>query len=175
MKKQNHFLFQKIAVITIALILVVVAAVLPFNQSRAVWNSARYQGISDNAKRIAFLSQFGWKLETTPVEVVEVTIPQKFNDVYLRYNEIQRAQGLDLTPYKGQRLKRYTYRVTNYPDFPGEVLADLLIQNEDTVVAGDVRTIAVAGFIHGFAFPDKNEKELTPSSANIAEDALEID
>ncbi len=45
--------------------------------------------------------------------------------------------GMDLTPYCGQQAKRYTYRVSNYPDYEGTVLANLYLCG-DTVVAGDL-------------------------------------
>ena len=54
---------------------------------------------ADSAERIAFLSQFGWKINEEPVEVTEVIIPSEFNDTYTSYNEIQKKQSMNLEPY----------------------------------------------------------------------------
>lgn len=51
------------------------------------------------------------------------------------YNEIQRAQGLDLAKYKNKKVSRFTYKVTNYEGYEGEVYANLLVWR-DKVVGG---------------------------------------
>lgn len=66
------------------------------------------------------------------------------------YNEIQRAQGLDLAKYKNKKVSRFTYKVTNYEGYEGEVYANLLVWR-DKVVGGDVCSKDVNGFVHGFA------------------------
>ncbi|MBQ3331454.1 MAG: DUF4830 domain-containing protein [Ruminococcus sp.] len=43
----------------------------------------------------------------------EITVPKHWNDVYTRYNEMQRQQGFDLTPYKGKPAKEYVYFVSD--------------------------------------------------------------
>lgn len=159
----------RIAAVVFALAVLAGAALWPSHGVATVWSGQSYQGVSDNAKRIAFLSRFGWTVDPTPTEVVEIVIPQTFDAVYRNYNDLQKKQGLDLTPYRGARVKRWTYRVTNYPGYDGEVFADLLIQNDDTVVAGDVRTIAVNGFIQGLARPNPQTgtPTLSPAAADI--------
>lgn len=160
----------RLAVIVFALAILVSAALWPAHGAVTVWDGPSYQGVSDNAKRIAFLAKFGWKVVPSAVEVVEITIPQTFGQVYRNYNEIQKQQGLDLTPYKGARVKRWTYKVTNYPGYEGDVYADLLIQNDDIVVAGDVRTVAVNGFMHGLARPNPHMgTKYTPAAADITD------
>ncbi|ADU25747.1 DUF4830 domain-containing protein [Ethanoligenens harbinense] len=157
------------AVVVFALAVLAGAALWPSRGVVTVWSGQSYRGVSDNAKRVAFLEKFGWTVDPTPTEVVEVVIPQTFDQVYRNYNKLQKKQGLDLTPYKGARVKRWTYRVTNYPNYDGEVFADLLIQNNDTVVAGDVRTVAVSGFIQGLARPNPQTgvPTLSPAAADI--------
>lgn len=102
-----------------------------------------------NEERVRYLTAFGWELAEDPYEVAEVIIPEKFGEVYEQYNSIQKAQGFDLEKYKGKRVKRWTYQVTNYPDNP-DVVANLLIYN-DEVIGGDVCSVALDGFMHGFA------------------------
>ena len=48
---------------------------------------------------------------------------------------------------------RYTYEVTNYPDYDGTVYISLLVY-KDKVVAGDVCSADVNGFVHGFEAPE---------------------
>lgn len=159
----------RLVAIVFALALLVGAALWPGRGIVAVWDGPSYQGVSDNAKRVAFLQQFGWKVNPAPTEVVEIVIPQTFDQVYQNYNEIQKKQGLDLTPYRGARVKRWTYQITNYPHYDGDVYADLLIQDNNMVIAGDVRTIAVAGFIHGLSMPNPQTgaANYKPASADI--------
>ena len=109
-----------------------------------------YGNAGTNDGRIAFLAQFGWETESAPCEEKQVAIPKDFAGVFAGYNDIQKAQGLDLSPYAGQELTRCTYVVTNYPGYDGLVYANLLI-SRDTVVGGDISSADVAGFVHGFA------------------------
>jgi len=111
--------------------------------------SYHYDKIKTPEARVDFLAQFGWTVDPTPVEEVEVKIPAEFDKVFAGYNEIQKNQGLDLQKYKNKTVMRYTYLVTNYPDYDGRVLANLLIYR-GRVIGGDICTADVHGFIHGF-------------------------
>lgn len=108
---------------------------------------------STNAERTAFLSSFGWEVSETPVEVNEIVIPGEFNEVYLKYNDIQRLQGFDLRKYKGKPCVKYTYRILNYPAANGlddSIIADILVL-DGRVIGGDVCSPELGGFMHGFA------------------------
>ena len=109
-----------------------------------------YSKIKTNEDRIGFLSQFGWRVEQTPVEEVEVTVPEKFDKVFNGYNEIQKRQGLDLSKYKGKTVTRYTYEVTNYENENGKVYANVIVYR-NKVIGGDICSAKVGGFIHGFS------------------------
>ncbi|MBQ8448815.1 MAG: DUF4830 domain-containing protein, partial [Clostridia bacterium] len=84
-----------------------------------------------------------------PIEEVEVSIPAEFDTVYIGYNDIQKAQGLNLAKYKGKEVVRYTYEVTNYEGYDGTVYINLLVYR-NKVVGGDVCSADASGFIHGF-------------------------
>lgn len=107
-----------------------------------------YSGVKTNDDRLAFLSQFGWEVEPTPEEQ-NVTIPGEFDRVFVSYNELQKQQGLDLSKYKRKDVTRYTYRVTNFPDYDGAVLANVLVYR-GRVIGGDICTADVSGFVQGF-------------------------
>lgn len=111
--------------------------------------SYNYEKIKNNEDRINFLKQFGWEVEAQPLKEQQVTIPKEFDKVFAAYNEIQRRQGLDLSSFKKKSVMRYTYVVTNYPDYDGEVYVNLLVYR-NTVIGGDVCSADVNGFVHGF-------------------------
>ena len=115
--------------------------------------SINYEKIRDNEDRVEFLSQFGWEVEDDPLETVEVVIPTEFDTVFAGYNEIQKAQGLDLAKYKKKTVTRYTYEVTNYPGYSGTVHANVIVYR-NRVIGGDICTADMDGFIHGF---EKNQ------------------
>lgn len=106
---------------------------------------------SDNEQRLAFLRSFGWEVADAPVETQEVRIPEEFNDVFTRYNELQRSQGYDLEPYAGKSVKRYVYRIENHPDGPDHYATLLIHKNE--IIGGDITGSGEGGRIHGFQKP----------------------
>ena len=151
-------------VVVVALIaLVALIAFVPELQPAAAANAAEggiaeeketvtYEKVRSNEDRVAFLAQFGWEVVTEPVESTTVTVPENFDKVFAAYNELQRAQGLDLTAFGGRTVERYTYTVTNYEGYEGTVLANLLIYR-GRVIGGDVCAADGTGFLHGFARP----------------------
>ena len=90
------------------------------------------------------------------VEFMEVQIPQEFDEVYAKYNEIQTAQGMDLTKYQGKRVMRYTYSIKNYPSGEEGVCANMLVY-KNKLIAGDVCSPKLDGFMHGLSMPQKKE------------------
>ena len=108
-----------------------------------------FKNIETNEDRIAFLKLYGWEVQGEAVEIAQVTIPSSFDAVYTKYNQLQTAEGLDLSKYKSKTAKRYTYIVTNY-DYDGTVYANLLIYKE-SVIAGDICSANADGFVHGLS------------------------
>jgi hypothetical protein len=108
--------------------------------------------VKSNEQRVSYLQGLGWEVSQTPLEEQEVTIPKTFNEIYTSYNELQKAQGFDLTDYAGLRVTRYTYEVRNYPDASDTVVADLLVYKHK-VIGGDVQSTALDGFMQGLEYP----------------------
>ncbi len=108
--------------------------------------------VENNAQRIAYLKTFGWTVPEEPIEIAEVAIPAEFDDVYTVYNKLQKEQGFDLEAYKGKRVKRFTYEVTNYPNQTSDVRANILVY-KDKVIAGDVCSLKLDGFMHTLKMP----------------------
>ena len=111
------------------------------------------KGIKTNEDRVAYLESYGWTVSPEAVSVEELLIPEEFDETYDQYLALQAQQGFDLTQYRGKRVKRYTYEVTNYPSGESGVEAGLLIY-KNTVVAGEVLSTKLGGFIQGLTMPE---------------------
>lgn len=112
--------------------------------------------IKSNEDRVKYLESFGWKVKAQPTDEQEVVIPKTFSKVYSDYSSLQKKQGFELTKYSGMEAKRYTYEILNYPTGENNVVADIIVYRNQ-VIAGDVQSAALNGFMHGL-----NEK-ITPT------------
>lgn len=119
----------------------------PQNTELLVNNNA-----ADITEVLQFISDFGWEVDPEPDEIREVIIPSQFDEVYENYNQIQLKQGYDLSEYSGERAKSWTFTVLNYPGFEDEeyIKINILIYN-GKVIGGDVCSVKLDGFMHGFA------------------------
>ena len=118
--------------------------------------------VSDNDSRVSFLKGFGWEVTTSPVESGQVRIPSDTSEVFDRYNQLQKAQGYDLSQYGGKKVMRYVYRVTNYPGATDPVYATVLVY-KNQIVGGDITDTASGGKIQSFK-KDGSVMETVPSS-----------
>ena len=114
------------------------------------------------AERMSFISQFGWEVAEDPAEVAEVVIPAQFDATYEAYNEIQKKQNMDLLPYAGQRVKRWSYAVKNYPGFEGreDVIRLNMLVYEGLVIGGDVCSLEAGGFMRTFDPPERPMRDV---------------
>ncbi len=109
-------------------------------------------GVSSAQDRLDYLSQWGWQVEETPLSIEELLIPEVLDDSYTEYLSLQQSQGFPLDTLTGERVKRYSYSVTNHPSGEEGVQLNLLI-HDNTVVGGEVLSPALDGFLHGLAMP----------------------
>ena len=114
-------------------------------------------GVANNDARVAFLKEFGWDVTTSPVESGQVRIPSDSNEVFDRYNELQKSQGYDLSKFAGKTVMRYVYKINNYPGAKEPVYATLLIY-KNQVIGGDVTDTSAKGTIRGFKMPQETPK-----------------
>lgn len=147
---------KKKAVLSLILLAVILCAVIVLvgRHDRAAANATADLLAKTNEQRVAYLESFGWEVETAPVETQSIVIPRQFPAVYEEYNKIQKDQGFDLEDYGGLEATRYTYKVLNYPDYNGDVFADLIIY-KNCIIAADIHSITLDGFIHGVEFPEQ--------------------
>ena len=151
----RFFAIIAVALVVLAALIAFVPQLTPAEAAGEVSGEAvtyNFEKIKTNEDRIAFLAQFGWEVMSEATESATVTIPREFDKVFSAYNEIQRAQGLDLTTHAGRTVERYTYTVTNYKGYDGVVLANLLV-HRGKVIGGDICSAESGGFLHGFAAP----------------------
>ena len=137
-------------VIAVSIVLLVaLIALVPTHADDEMAASYSYEKVRNEDDAEKFLAQFGWTVDTEPLEVADVTMPDEFDKIFTAYNQIQKEQGLDLAKYKRKKLTRYTFLVTNYEGYNGKVLANILVYR-GKVVGGDICSADVEGFVHGF-------------------------
>ena len=135
---------KKIAIILAAVVGVILAIILLFGGDDSTQTAAGNLASNDN--RVAYLKGLGWDVNASPVESGQVRIPKDSSEVYDRYNDLQKAQGFDLTNFAGKTVMRYVYKVNNYPGSTEPVYATLLIY-KNQVIGGDITDTAPNGAI----------------------------
>lgn len=109
-------------------------------------DSISFSGIKTNEDRIRFIARFIPEISGDPKEEVEFSVPESFDRIMLSYNEIQKAQGLDITRYKNKKVTRYTYELASYGDYDAPVYVNLIVYR-GTVIACDVSSADPTGFV----------------------------
>ena len=141
------------AVIFVLLLAVVLCCIVLCAGSKSADAGAFETVVKNNEQRVSFLNSLGWEVEAEPLDEQSVIIPLTFSEVYAEYNELQMSQGFDLSEFCGCEATRYTYAVTNYPEASGSVVADMIVYR-NRIIAGDIQSTSLGGFMHGFEFPD---------------------
>lgn len=150
----TRFSRKKAVLTVIAMGIVMAVLILLTGRTESGSASARPE-LTDNSHRVEYLRSLGWEVDTEPVETLQFLLPEKLEEPYFSYNELQLSQGFDLTACLGKQVERYTYTVTNYPERPEGVQANLYIC-EDYPVAGDICCPGAGGFQTGLAFPEES-------------------
>ena len=133
-------------VIMVALLLIGLVMLAGAAHTRRELQSRPAVSVKNEASRIHYLEQNGWEVESPALGEARVLIPREFSDVLLAYNELQKAQGFDLSRYGGQEVEVYTYKVPGYED--DEVVAQLYVSDGE-VIGGDVHSTRLDGFMTG--------------------------
>lgn len=161
-------IIKKVCFSVLVLSLVIIGGTISVMSNRTV-TVGSFSNVSLKAEtheeRKAFLNHFGWEISEEPLEVKETVIPKEFNESYTEYNELQKQQNFDLEKYKGTRVKFWSYEITNYPGYEnadGTIRGNLLICN-GKIIGGDVCSIELGGFMHGFSY--KPAEKITEESS----------
>lgn len=147
--KSKHL--KKIFAFSVALLLTVIGGVVYVSTEGSMPVSkigSHSMKAETPEQRIEFFRQFGYEAKEDPVSVKEVVIPEEFDDTYNEYNDLQKSQGLDLTDYKGVRVKSWCYEIINYPGYEnsGTIRGNLLTYG-GTVIACDISNVELGGFM----------------------------
>ncbi len=95
---------------------------------------------STNQKRVDYIKSLGYSVDDTAQNVKTVKIPQKFSDVYKRYNLLQQKAGFNLAEFKGETVDIYTYCFADNPEMQVH-----LIVCKGNVIGGDVASAQIDG------------------------------
>lgn len=146
-----HITRRRMALMSLALGLVIGSALLLAgcfggNKETEVITAAT------NEERVAYLEALGWQVEPQHIETLDLQLPEKLEGEWDAYAKLQKGQGLPFSEFAGQAVKRYTYTVTNYPEIPQGVQANLYLWG-DQIIGGDVIFTGQGGFQTDLAFP----------------------
>lgn len=106
----------------------------------------------DTTAMVEYLQGLGWQVESDPIETLDLQLPQQLTESWGDYAAMQDEQGFPFTDYAGQPIRRYTFRVTNYPGVESGVQANLYLC-EDVLIGGDIVATGKGGFQHGLVYP----------------------
>lgn len=134
--------FAILVISAVIIVFAVVLAVVVGSKNKVVYS------LKTEPQRQSFLKEMGWEVSEEYDECRVVIIPEKFNDVYKNYNELQKQQGFDLEKFKGKTVEIYTYTVKNYPDHEKNIVASLMVY-EGELIGGDVSCVELDGFMQG--------------------------
>lgn len=139
---KEHFI-QILFVLLTGLLLVLWGRILLFEFSECV-ATMNLRTVED---RVRCAKSYGWQVDSTSETKEKIYIPKEFDDVYNRYNELQKICGFDLTKFQGKGVIKYTFRVTNFPGTEdAEAFLNLLV-HEDALIGGDCMTVALDGMM----------------------------
>ena len=153
---------KKIALILGAIAAGIIGIVLLFGGSSDAQTTSAPAG-SNNDARVKFLQSFGWDVESSPAESSQVRIPENTSEVFDRYNQLQKANGYDLSKLAGKNAMRYVYKINNYPGATDPVYATVLV-HKNAIVGGDVTDTSPNGKIQGFKMPQTATEQTSPVS-----------
>ena len=150
-----HFRLRKrmlAAGAAVVALVVALAVVLP--GCRAEENDPIIAGTQE--QQLAFLSGLGWAVDATPIETLDLQLPQQLSGDWAAYAQLQEEQGLPFLSCAGQQVRRYTYQITNYPGRDRDVQANLYVCNGQ-LIGGDIMALGKNGFQAGLAFPQQEK------------------
>ena len=126
---------------------------LLFVTARSVFDRDEAPDLNTTEGRAAYLKTLGWEVDPETESFRTVVVPKKLDGIMAQYNKLQLKQGYDLNSHLGESCRQYCYDITNYPGGQGKVVVSLYLQNGQ-IIAGDVHSTAVNGFMHGLSRSD---------------------
>lgn len=146
MSENKHLSFSK--VIIGLLILAILAALI---NCTIKYSELQSGNVSEEGLR-TFLSEKGWEVGAL-CEEVEIVIPATFSAVYEKYNDLQKAQGYDLSKYRTLTAKQFTFEIKNLTCVSGKYASDAVahvIVFGNAIIGGDICSYELDGCMRGF-------------------------
>ncbi|MDR0992519.1 MAG: DUF4830 domain-containing protein [Ruminococcus sp.] len=122
--------------------------------------------MTTNAERVAFLNEQGWIVKPDPISTEEVTIPTEWGSDFADYLALEKSQGFDLEKYAGETAEVFTYSVLNYPDFPENITANMIVK-DGRLIGGEIMQNTEGGFIQ--ALVTRSYTEALPEETAVTE------
>ncbi len=153
-QKTRKSTFKKL----LTLLLIGGILLLLFGTARSVFKRDDAPDLNTTEGRAAYLKTLGWEVDPETESFRTVVVPKKLDGIMAQYNKLQLKQGYDLNSHLGESCRQYCYDITNYPGGQGKVVVSLYLQNGQ-IIAGDVHSTAVNGFMHGLS---RSEADASP-------------
>ena len=134
------------AILFLVLAIILVLAAFFWSKAQAENKADEMFTLASNSERVAFLNEQGWIVHPDPISKEEVTVPSIYEGIYAEYAELQKQQGFDLEKYQGRDVEIIKYQVLNYPDYPENVTATMMIC-DNRLVGGDISLGTEDGFM----------------------------
>lgn len=134
------------AILFLVLAIILVLAAYFWSRANAEKKTDEMFSMASNSERVEFLNEQGWIVNPDPISKEEVTVPSVYEGIYAEYAELQKEQGFDLEKYQGREVLIIKYQVLNYPNYPENVTATMMIC-DDRLIGGDVSLETEDGFI----------------------------
>ena len=142
---------QKLLIAAVAVVAAIaLLAALGGGDSAPTASMSTAPAADTNDARVKFLTDLGWEVTPSPTESGEIRSPKAGDQVFDRYNELQKSQGYDLNKYAGKKVMRYVYQINNFPDAKEPVYATVLVY-KDRIIGGDITDTTPGGRVQGFA------------------------
>lgn len=134
------------AILFLLLAIILVLAAFFWSKAQAENKADEMFTLATNSERVAFLNEQGWIVHPDPISKEEVTVPSIYEGIYAEYAELQKQQGFDLEKYQGRDVEIIKYQVLNYPDYPENVTATMMLC-DNRLIGGDISLGTEDGFM----------------------------
>ncbi len=121
------------------ILLVLLCLLIEFSSSKVI-----EAPVNDNASRVSYIKNLGIEIEEELIEEKSFVIPEKFTNVFLKYNDLQLRAGFDLIKYSGKTATIFKYKAKNFNN--SMVYVNLIVLN-GRVIGGDISSVELDGFM----------------------------
>ena len=101
--KASSIKFFAVVLLSVVVLVTLIAVIPEYGTAGDVAVvSIQYGEVKTNDDRLAFIRQFGYSPVSEPAESAEVIIPETFDAVYEKYNELRARAGFESEKVSGQ-------------------------------------------------------------------------